>query len=289
MDFQLAAPPPDLAPWVAAGLRVALHGSGTSPVPAHFPALVEGGLTVVLEGALGLPCEEGGFAALPGCFVSGPRALPMTLYRTARLRCIGLRLHPAGMPALLGASPQVLGDMPARAGDVWGASWSRCREQIDASPGDDARLAVLFGFVRHQLREDARHLDRTRKAWHLHSAALDLAGAGARLGLTDRQFERRFGATFGLRPKLFQRVARLEGVLRTALATGRTDAQLALDHGYYDQSHLARDLRLLAGAPLGTLVGAVRANDDAYWPLAIGAAYRRCGVQPATAAVSFFS
>jgi len=42
---------------------------------------------------------------------------------------------------------------------------------------------------------------------------------------------------------------------------------VALDAGFYDQSHLARDARTLAGAPLGKLVAQAR-PDSAWWPLA---------------------
>ena len=48
-------------------------------------------------------------------------------------------------------------------------------------------------------------------------------------------------------------------------------ADLALQAGYYDQSHLARDLRRLAGQPLGTLVQHARqGSGTAHWPLAVG-------------------
>lgn len=271
MDFQLVAPPPDLSPWVTAGVRVSLRSPSAQPLPVHLPALVEGGLTVVLEGDLGLPGADGGFTALPRCLMSGPNPLPATLYRTPRLRCVGLRLQPAGLAALLGASPGALPAAPASAGDIWGLAWTQGLERLHDAADDDARLRVLFDFVRGWLGRHSRNGERTLKAWRLQGAALDLPGAGAAMGLTHRQFERRFDATFGLRPKLFQRIARLEGVLRAAIPSGRTDTQLALEHGYYDQSHLGRELRLLAGTSLTALVDAVRAGDERYWPLAIGA------------------
>lgn len=269
MDFHLAAPPPDLAPWVAMGVSVSLDSPPPGPVATHLPALVEGGLTVVLEGGFCLPAAHGGFTALPSCLVSGPQPFPHALYRTPRLRCAGLRLHPAGLAALLGDSPAMM-PSPASPGDVWGPPWHLRVEQVHEARDDQARIAVLFDFVRQRLRAHSRHIERTRKAWRLQGAALDLPGAGAALGLTHRQFERSFHAAFGLRPKLFQRVARLEGLLRAAVPSGRTDAQLALEHGYYDQSHLGRELRLLAGASLSALVEGVRAADERYWPLAIG-------------------
>ncbi len=115
--------------------------------------------------------------------------------------------------------------------------------------------------------------ERLQRALQLQTAALQLPDAGAAIGLTYRQFERVFGATFGIRPKLFQRISRVEAALRDALAGGRTDADIALKHGYFDQSHFGKDLRALAGAPLRNLLAEIRSPDSAYWPLAIGAAY----------------
>jgi methylphosphotriester-DNA--protein-cysteine methyltransferase len=95
-------------------------------------------------------------------------------------------------------------------------------------------------------------------------------GPESALGIGTRQFERVFNANFGLAPKLFQRVARAEGLLRDALRSGRSGAALALEHGYYDQSHMARDLRLFAGGSLRTLAQSVRSFDSEHWALAIG-------------------
>lgn len=284
MDFRITAVPPDLAPWVAAGVEISLHSAAPGPLALHLPALVEGGLTVVLEGQL-YASTGGGLAALPAGLVSGPNPQPHLLYRSARLRSVGLRLHPAGLAALLGDSPAML-PVPAAAGDIWGLPWQHGLEQLHQARGSNERMAVLFGFVRRWLGRHERHRHRTRQAWQLQGAALDLARAGAQLGLTHRQFERRFQATFGLRPKLFQRIARLEGLLRAAIPSGRTDALLALEHGYYDQSHLARELRLLAGAPLTTLVQAVRANDGRHELLAVGVHARNRASSQGT---SFFS
>ena len=269
MDFQVVRPHSEISPWVSAGMHLAFDSPGTDPLACHFPALVEGGMTLVLEGRFLVMSPAGAFTALPTGFVSSARALPLTLYRTPRLRCVGLRLHPAGTQALLRASPLSLPHQTADAADVFGHPWSALVDRIQEDPGPAAALAHLLEFASTYLRGDV-HAERVQRAVVLQQAALRLASPEDAVGLSVRQFERVFAATFGLRPKLFQRVARVEGLLRDALCSGRTDADVALRHGYYDQSHMARDLRMLAGAPLRTLVDAARRPDSGHWALAVG-------------------
>jgi transcriptional regulator GlxA family with amidase domain len=92
------------------------------------------------------------------------------------------------------------------------------------------------------------------------------------MGLSQRQFERRFVAHWGMAPKQFQVIARLNSTLGNALAApGGPVVDLAADQGYYDQSHMARDVRRLAGHPLQALVQGTRSPLTAHWPLQIGA------------------
>ena len=48
-------------------------------------------------------------------------------------------------------------------------------------------------------------------------------------------------------------------------------AELAVDQGYYDQSHMGRDVRRLAGQPLQALVQDTQTPLSTHWPLQIGA------------------
>ena len=67
-------------------------------------------------------------------------------------------------------------------------------------------------------------------------------------GWTRRRLERTFTRELGIRPKLFARVVRLNAVLVGMDATDRESAvDVALAAGYFDQAHLLRDFRGLAG------------------------------------------
>uniref|UniRef100_UPI002458F2DB helix-turn-helix domain-containing protein n=1 Tax=Nocardia wallacei TaxID=480035 RepID=UPI002458F2DB len=79
------------------------------------------------------------------------------------------------------------------------------------------------------------------------------------LGLGARRLHRMSLSAFGYGPKMLARVLRLQRALRLARA-GVPFAETAFRAGYADQAHLAREVRELAGKPLGQLVS--RAGQD---------------------------
>ena len=68
------------------------------------------------------------------------------------------------------------------------------------------------------------------------------------LGWSRRRIERAFARDLGIRPKVYARIVRLNAVLATLDDAERPRAvDLALEAGYFDQAHLLRDFRILAG------------------------------------------
>ena len=136
-----------------------------------------------------------------------------------------------------------------------------------------ARLQVLCQFIRQWVAPPSPCEARRHQALALlHAASDDATDAGQRLGLSQRQFERRFVAHWGMAPKQFQVISRLNRTLGNALAApGDPVVGLAVDQGYYDQSHMARDVLRLAGQPLQALVQGRRSPVTEHWPLQVGA------------------
>ncbi len=81
------------------------------------------------------------FTALARCFVSGARDMPLTLYRTPRLRCIGIRLRPCAIAAILEDSPSVLQGQLATAAGCLGPRLEACLERVHGAPARTASAA----------------------------------------------------------------------------------------------------------------------------------------------------
>ncbi|MEM9681478.1 MAG: helix-turn-helix domain-containing protein [Bacteroidota bacterium] len=67
----------------------------------------------------------------------------------------------------------------------------------------------------------------------------------AKSNVSQRQFQRTFKQLTGYTPKQFQRIARLQPILDKAYPSNLT--QLALEFGYYDQSHFINDFKKITG------------------------------------------
>eukprot|EP01037_Dinobryon_pediforme_P000148 gene149-148_t len=160
------------------------------------------------------------------------------------VRAVGLVLQPEAAAALFATARGLVNTLRPLA-DLVGPRWAVVEHAVWAAADDGARLQVLCDFVRQWVAPPSPCEARRQQALALlHAASDDATDAGQRLGLSQRQFERRFVAHWGMAPKQFQVIARLNSTLGNALAApGDPVVGLAVDQGYYDQSHMARDVQ----------------------------------------------
>jgi methylphosphotriester-DNA--protein-cysteine methyltransferase len=77
---------------------------------------------------------------------------------------------------------------------------------------------------------------------------LNIRNLAARIGLSQRQLLRHFEERVGLAPKTLARVFRFQKVVKRLDKERRVHwADIAVDAGYYDQSHFVRDFRQFTG------------------------------------------
>jgi AraC-like DNA-binding protein len=261
--LQVFRPPPDAARWVEGAVIVRL---GPAAGPSRFPAMPHAMLTMRLvhagAGSVAAPtlCGPITFHTLSTRPVAYPHAGDIT--------ALGLLVRPAAAACLLGhaggaVANQVLAwDLLAGPNEA-----ARLEDEVDGARTDIDRLRLLMASFRRALARATRMHD-IGLARLCDAVGLLGAQAGDQLGLGRRQLERRCQAVLGIAPKQFQRLVRFQQALSIAVAAGPARmAEAALDAGFYDQSHLARDARQLAGAPMGALLSAAR-PDSAWWSLA---------------------
>jgi AraC-like DNA-binding protein len=180
--------------------------------------------------------------------VAGPDATAYVSKAPAGVSYLGLRFPPGTGPAVFGVPAHELRDQRVALEDLWPAGEvRRLAEQVQqaADPGlalekiAAARLGPpdpVIGEVAARLR-----------------AGAPVATTAEAVGLGERQLHRRSLAAFGYGPKTLVRILRLTRALDLARA-GTPFATVAATTGYADQSHLAREVKELAGVPLGTLL-----------------------------------
>ena len=166
---------------------------------------------------------------------------------------VGLRFDSGVGPALLGVAAHEVRDQRVPLADVWGSGPARELAGRLAEATDDPAAVLEAAVVARP--PTAALADEVVPVVMLgvarRAAVADLARAA---GLSERQLHRRCQVVFGYGPKTLARIVRMQEALRRARA-GTPFAEVAVASGYADQPHLARDVRALAGVPLGDLAG----------------------------------
>ena len=179
---------------------------------------------------------------------------------------IQLALTPVGARGLLGMPAGELADLDLDASDVLGPFAGELQERIGGQRTWAGRFAVLDALLASRLagRDEAATSVRPEVgyAWQRLSharGAVSVAELATETGWSARYLGAQFRAETGLSPKAAARVFRFhaarEAIARAAVATSaakpgaRPLADLAVECGYYDQAHLAREFRELAGCP----------------------------------------
>ncbi len=254
---QLFLPRAELRSVIECGIVVQRAAGSLS----RFPAMPRAMLT--------LTSSVGGAAAVNFHALS---THAVTHAHAASLHAVGLVLPPVTASRLLGMSTGALVDASLPWAELAGRpEAARLDDELHRAPGDLARLAALQSSLMRTLARGAERVQRAR-AEQLQRLCVAVSRDGPRaasaLGTSERQLERRCRALLGLAPKRLQRIARFHGLLSDALRRHRAPgADDALAAGFYDQSHLSRDTRLLTGATLRELLQEAHA-DGAWWPLA---------------------
>ncbi|MFI2299486.1 helix-turn-helix domain-containing protein [Actinacidiphila glaucinigra] len=185
-----------------------------------------------------------------GLFAAGPDTTAHLSGSPPGTRYAGLRFAPGVGPALFGLPAHELRDRRVPLDALWsGAEVRRLTERVTAAADPAAALESLV------LARDVRH---AAPPWGPGIAASLAAGArvgtvAEDTGLSERQLHRRCLDAFGYGPKTLARILRLQRALELA-RNGHAFAEVAVRAGYADQAHLARDVRALAGVPLGELL-----------------------------------
>jgi AraC-like DNA-binding protein len=88
----------------------------------------------------------------------------------------------------------------------------------------------------------------------------------AEIGWSRKRLWSRFRSQIGIAPNRAAKLVRFHDAAHR-LAAGLTPARAAADSGYFDQSHLHRDVRAFSGVTPAVLAGELfLAVDDVAWP-----------------------
>jgi AraC-like DNA-binding protein len=183
--------------------------------------------------------------------IAGPDTHAQLFASESGSQMTGLRFAPGDAPRLLGVPAHELTDQRVGLDQIWEpARVRRVAELVAASavPGDALETVALQ--FRPDPDDDAVLVEQIVA---LAQAGYNSSAIADRVGFSARQLQRRSTAAFGYGAKTLGRILRLRRALALVHAGVRT-ADSAARAGYADQSHLAREVKDLAGVTITQLV-----------------------------------
>src|SRR4030095_1184780 len=185
-----------------------------------------------------------------GSVVSGTHCGPFVIDPRERVSVMGVHFRPGGAFPFLGTPANELADAHVDLEALWGASAIDLRERLCEAKTPAERFNLLEkALVTHLFRPLERHyavrfaLDTFGRS----DSGLAIRDVARNAGLSQRRFIQLFAREVGMSPKLFRRVRRFRQALERVRRTAAPDwARVAVDCGYYDQSHLIHDFRFFS-------------------------------------------
>jgi AraC-like DNA-binding protein len=183
-------------------------------------------------------------------FVAGVTDGPVMVGHAGSARCLQVDLTPLGARRLVGMPMSELANQTVPIDDVLGRFGHHLVQRVGDAPDWPTRFALIDDALRLRLTE-AAPVD-AGVAWSLDrivasGGAAVIGDLADELGWSHRRLIARYRDTVGLPPKLVARIVRFERLIAHLKIHPAIEwAAAATACGYFDQAHLAREVRELA-------------------------------------------
>jgi AraC-like DNA-binding protein len=194
--------------------------------------------------------ENDRYRRFSGAVVSGAYRSFFVIDTRAHASVIGVHFKPGGSLPFLGLPPGALADSHVELETLWGLRARELRERLCFARSARHRFRILEEALLTRLRRPFRRHAAVRVA--LDQLGRRRSGIGeiaSEVALSRRRFIEVFTAEVGMTPKLFSRVQRFQRALLLSSDHHRLPdwSHVALECGYFDQSHMIRDFVAFSG------------------------------------------
>ena len=255
MAFELrpAAPAPALR-----GTVIEYRGfRADAPAPPAQPEHPSGCVPVIIDLRSGwnVATPASGYRPVRmGGFVAGMHDAFALVGAAGPALCVQVDLAPMAARRLLGLPMHELVNRAVPLEDVLGREARALVERLADAPGWAERFAILDAALTRRIADAPPAPPDVEWAWErlvATAGAASVGSLGSELGWSRKRLVARFRDEIGLTPKTCARVLRFHSLVARLRAGGggaaASWAELAAAAGYFDQSHLVRDVRRFAG------------------------------------------
>jgi len=246
IELDYVVPPPDLADYVT----LFYDFSADVPLFEDIERADHAQLRFRLSAGSGsYRFADGTEQDAPDVHLVGPTSGATCVRAHGPLALFGLGLTAAGWAAMVGVDASTMLNRVIDANLVLGAGrLDAVAAAIRLAQGVAARAALAEALVRDLIRGGVRQAMFVQhvETWLAATPSPEMACLIGTTGLSRRQIERKCNTLYGFSPKLLARKYR---ALRAAVALVAGDESVsdAVDRGFYDQSHMIREIKQFTG------------------------------------------
>jgi AraC-like DNA-binding protein len=205
----------------------------------------EGSVTLLPHPCVNLVLDRGQL------MIAGVGRERFTYTYTGRGQVYGVKFRPGGFRPFLGEPVDRLTDRYRPLSALWGSAADELREDLAAASDLPDLAAVAERHLRaHRPPPDpaVAEVGRIVHALLYDRSVSKVGDLTARTGRSTRSLQRLFQRYVGVSPKwVLQRYRLHEAAARLAEGTDRTWTEVAVELGYFDQSHFIRDFTRAVG------------------------------------------
>ncbi|NVK09007.1 MAG: helix-turn-helix transcriptional regulator [Tenacibaculum sp.] len=167
---------------------------------------------------------------------------------TNNVNYISVRFHSGGFRHFTSIPHTQIVNQYLSVEEIWNNEGRELLEILYSLPSIEEKIKLIDFFLCNQLK---KHHFSTIVNWDLiiktlykNFNSISLHELAYHSNLSYRQFERLFKQKFGVSPKKFQRITKLQKTVKQVLlSSNKHYLSTALDNGYYDQSHFIKEFQ----------------------------------------------
>lgn len=250
VDYKMVKPHGALAQFVRFFWNLTVEVKGNDPFVHR--ALPDNCMELIFycKGSLSISSRDGdeGKTFASGIFGQAQKFRQFKTHQDFSL--FGVYIYPYTLNLLFNVPPSNVCNEKVDSDTLWGVSGKILEEKIMLAESFAQRIQIVSNFFLDRIRRIEnydqafiRHIKPVVDGNSLHS----ITTFADQCNLSRRQFERKFKEHSGFSPKDFFNIVRFKNVLRQAEERRKSLAQIAIDSGYYDQSHFTNEFKKFSG------------------------------------------
>jgi len=195
--------------------------------------------------------HKGEILILPKSYVMMPRFDCYQLQSQGKYGFISVRFRAGAFRHFCPNSSTEFIDSFIPIDELWGMKGLALQEALLSTIDAAEKIKIIERYLMQVLLENKkmdRYIDAAVNLLLYNYQSVNINELSHRLFVSPRQIERKFKIAVGVSPKAFQKISRFEALIKKLLLSHETKyLNMAMDYGYYDQSHFLKDCKKYLG------------------------------------------